>query len=103
MVAVGCSALCVQFDLRRGWGAARSEGDVGGLWEEGLDSTVEFCYDMGGGGKMSVLGRPQGDWDDFLEDARKPKKRWRLSRILLVAAAVAVAATVMVYYYYQGG
>lgn len=54
---------------------------------------------------MSVLGRPQHDWDDFLEDARKPKKRWRLSRILLIVAAIAFAATVIIYYYrqYQGG
>jgi flagellar basal body-associated protein FliL len=57
---------------------------------------------MGGGDRVSVLGQPQGDWDDFLEDARKPKKRWRLSRILLVVAAVAVAAAVLIYYYYQG-
>jgi hypothetical protein len=60
---------------------------------------------MGGGNRMSVLGRPQHDWDDFLEDARKPKKRWRLSRILLIVAAIAFAATVIIYYYrqYQGG
>ncbi len=49
---------------------------------------------------MSVLGRPQGDWDDFLEDVGKPKKRWRPLRILGLVVAVAVAVAVLVYYYY---
>lgn len=48
---------------------------------------------------MSVLGQPQHDWDDFLEEARKPRKRWRLSRILWIVIAVAVAAVVLIYYY----
>jgi hypothetical protein len=47
---------------------------------------------------MSVLGQPQHDWDDFLEEARKPRRRWWLSRILWIAVAVAVAA-VLIYHY----
>ena len=49
---------------------------------------------------MSVLGQPQHDWDDFLEEARKPKRRWKLSRILWTGAAVVFAVAVLVYYYY---
>jgi hypothetical protein len=47
---------------------------------------------------MSVLGRPQKDWDDFLEETRTSRKRWRPSRILWIVAAVVLAAAVLFYY-----
>jgi hypothetical protein len=50
---------------------------------------------------MSVLGQPQHDWDDFLEDARKPRRRWSPSRVIWIVVAIAVAAVIMVYYYKQ--
>jgi flagellar basal body-associated protein FliL len=52
---------------------------------------------------VSVLGQPQHDWDEFLDETRKPRKRWRLSRILLVSAAVVLAAAVLVYFYRYWG
>lgn len=48
---------------------------------------------------MSVLGQPQHDWDDFLEEARKPRKRWGLSRILWIAIPVGVVAAILLYRY----
>jgi hypothetical protein len=59
---------------------------------------------MEGGDRVSVLGQPQHDWEDFLEDAKKPKKRWPLSKILLILGAVAVGAAVILYYHnWYGG
>ena len=48
---------------------------------------------------MSVLGRPQHDWDDFLEEAAKPRRKWPFFRILLVAVAIVVAVVIVVFYY----
>lgn len=48
---------------------------------------------------MSVLGRPQKDWDDFLEEASKPKKRWTLGKVLLIAVPVVVVAAILIHHY----
>ena len=48
---------------------------------------------------MSVLGRPQHDWDDFLEAAGKPKRWWSPRRVFWIIMAVAVAAAILIYYY----
>jgi hypothetical protein len=49
---------------------------------------------------VSVLGQPQHDWDDFLEEASKPRRRWGLSRLLWIAIPAVVAAVII--YYYAG-
>jgi hypothetical protein len=48
---------------------------------------------------MSVLGRPQHDWDDFLEEAGKPRRRWRPSRFLWLIIPVAVVVVALIYYF----
>jgi hypothetical protein len=48
---------------------------------------------------VSVLGKPQHEWDEFLEEARKPRRRWTLGRILLVALPVAVVVAILIYRY----
>ena len=79
------------------------ESDVRSGRYEALDSLMAACYHMKGGNRVSVLGRPQHDWDDFLEEASKPKRKWRLSRILWLLIAIAVSAVVIVYYYKEYG
>ena len=64
-----------------------------------LDLVPGFCYDQAGGDRVSVLGQPQQDWDDFLEEARKPRKKWRLSRIVWIAVPVAIAVVILIYRY----
>jgi hypothetical protein len=53
----------------------------------------------GGGDRVSVLGQPQHDWDEFLEDAAKPKRGWRHSRVLWIAIPAVIVAAIIVYYY----
>jgi hypothetical protein len=48
---------------------------------------------------VSVLGQPQHDWDDFLDEARKPRKRWWQSRVVWIAVPVVVAVVILIYHY----
>jgi hypothetical protein len=48
---------------------------------------------------VSVLGRPQNEWDEFLEETRKPRRRWSLGRILWIVIPAAFVAALVVHHY----
>ena len=48
---------------------------------------------------MSVLGKPQNEWDEFLDEARKPRRRWGLGRILWIVIPAAIVIALLVHHY----
>jgi hypothetical protein len=51
-----------------------------------------------GGGKVSVLQRPQQEWDDFIERASRPRTGLSMWKLLWVLIPAGVVALIVVYY-----
>jgi hypothetical protein len=45
---------------------------------------------------MSVLSKPQKEWDDFLDGSSRPKGFWRSWRVLWVLIPAGILALVIV-------